>query len=74
MTLFEPVDGVDLSFFDLPMGIARFSPMTGLLTWDREYEQYVQAEVSRLMAEVKARRAALSEQAMTSDGVRMDRQ
>lgn len=67
MTLFERVDGVDLSFFDLPMGIASFCPMTGLLSWDKEYEQRVQAEVSRLMAEVALRRAALSEQAMNPE-------
>ncbi|MEO8589694.1 MAG: hypothetical protein ABI432_10025 [Flavobacteriales bacterium] len=67
MTLFERVDGVDLSFFDLPMGIARFSPMSGFLSWDKAYEEEVQAEVSRLMAEVALRRAAVNEQAMNPE-------
>lgn len=56
MTLFERVEGVDLSFFDLPMGMARFTPMTGFLTWNAEYEARVRPEVIRLMAEVNARR------------------
>ena len=64
MTLFERVDGVDLSFFDLPMGIAHFSPMTGFLSWDKDYDEHVQEEVARLMAEVALRRAGLNEQAM----------
>jgi len=67
MTLFERVDGVDLSFFDMPMGIARFSPMTGFLSWNKEYEERVQEEVSRLMAEIALRRAALGEQAMNPE-------
>jgi len=74
MTLFERVEGVDLSFFDLPMGIARFSPMTGLLTWDKEYDQRVQEEVSRLMAEVALRRSAQGEQAMNAEEDRTSHQ
>ncbi len=56
MTLFEQQDGLDLSFFDLPMGIARFTPMTGVVSWNAEYEQRVRPEVDRLMAEVALRR------------------
>lgn len=56
MTLFEQVDGLDLSFFDMPMGIARFTPMTGYLTWDRGYEEHIKPEADRLYAEVMLRR------------------
>lgn len=60
MTLFEGVPDLDLSFFDLPMGMARFCPTTGLLKWDLAYEQRIRSEVDRLMAEVRARRALCS--------------
>jgi hypothetical protein len=56
MTLFEKVDGLDLSFFDMPMGLARFTPMTGYLSWNRDYEEKVQPEAARLFAEVMLRR------------------
>ncbi|MCB0769357.1 MAG: hypothetical protein KDC00_03005 [Flavobacteriales bacterium] len=56
MTLFEKVDGLDLSFFDLPMGLANFSPTTGYLSWDKEYEERIRPEVDRLMAEVATHR------------------
>lgn len=74
MTLFERVEGVDLSFFDLPMGIAHFSPMTGFLSWDKDYDERVQEEVARLMAEVALRRARLSEQAMQQEKATSSRQ
>jgi hypothetical protein len=55
MTMFENVTDLDLSFFDLPMGLARFSPTTGYLTWDKDYEERIKPEVDRLMAEVRLR-------------------
>lgn len=58
MTLFERVPDLDLSFFDMPMGMARFCPMTGLLKWDAAYEGRIKPEVDRLMAEVRLRREA----------------
>lgn len=54
MTLFEQVPGLDLTFFDMPMGLARFCPMTGLLKWDAAYEERIRPEVERLMADVRA--------------------
>ena len=59
MTLFEPVEGVDLAYFDLPMGMARFTPMTGMVSWNAEYEERVRPVVDRLMAEVALRRQQL---------------
>ncbi len=56
MTLFENVPGVDLSFFDMPMGLARFSATTGMLSWDKAYEERIRPEVDRLMALVRAHR------------------
>lgn len=65
MTMFERVEGLDLSFFDMPMGLARFCPMTGLLKWDQGYEERIRPEVERLMGQVRARReAALSTSAV----------
>lgn len=60
MTLFERVAGLDLAFFDLPMGIARFTPMTGVIAWNKEYELRIQPEAERLMAEVALRRSTLA--------------
>ena len=59
MTLFERVPDLDLSFFDMPMGMARFCPTTGLLKWDGVYEERIRPEVERLMAEVRLRREAV---------------
>lgn len=41
--------GVDLSYFDLPVGIARFEPATGLTRWNIAYEGRVNAEARTLM-------------------------
>ncbi|MBK9176877.1 MAG: carboxypeptidase regulatory-like domain-containing protein [Flavobacteriales bacterium] len=59
MTLFERVAGLDLSFFDMPMGLARFTPMTGYLSWNKEYEERILPEAARLYAEVMLRRDPL---------------
>lgn len=56
MTMFASVAGLDLTFFDLPLGIAHFQPMTGVITWNSTYEARVKPEVDRLMAEIAARR------------------
>lgn len=71
MTMFESVNDLDLSFFDLPLGIARFTPMTGVISWNGDYELKVQPEVDRLMYKVALRR----EQLATLDAQRrVDRQ
>lgn len=59
MTLFERVEGLDLSFFDMPMGMARFTPMTGFISWNAAYEARIKPEAERLFAEVLARREQL---------------
>jgi hypothetical protein len=56
MALFEQMPGLDLTFFDMPMGIARFTPMTGVLSWNDGYGTRIRPEVDRLMAEVRIRR------------------
>lgn len=56
MTLFPNVPGLDLGFFDMPMGIARFTPMTGHLAWNDTYAMAIRPEVDRLIAEVDLRR------------------
>jgi hypothetical protein len=60
MTLFEPAADLDLSWFDMPMGMARFNPMTGHVAWNAEYERRVRPEVDRLMAEIALRREPLA--------------
>jgi hypothetical protein len=65
MTLFEQVPGVDLSFFDMPMGLARFSATTGRLSWDKAYEERIRPEVERLMAVVRAHREGIGTTALT---------
>jgi hypothetical protein len=67
MTLFEKVPDLDLSLFDMPMGMARFCPTTGLLKWDKVYEERMRPEVDRLMAEVRLRRQLV--QAVAEGGV-----
>ncbi len=42
-------DGMDLSYFDLPLGIAYFEPATGLTCWSVKYERSVTADVDELM-------------------------
>lgn len=68
MTLFEKVPDIDLSLFDLPMGLARFCPTTGFLSWDADYEGRIRPEVERLMAKIRLHNgaAAASEPASTS--------
>lgn len=52
MILFERVEGIDLSFFDMPLGMARFTPMTGLVAWNEGYRLSVEAEAQRLTTAV----------------------
>ncbi|MBX2982788.1 MAG: carboxypeptidase-like regulatory domain-containing protein [Flavobacteriales bacterium] len=44
-------DGIDLSFFDLPLGMAYFEPATGLTRWSVKYERSITADVLELMAD-----------------------
>ncbi len=58
MTMFERVDDLDLSFFDLPMGIARFDPLNGRMDWDEAYDGRIRCEVATLMDAVTRALAA----------------
>lgn len=63
MTMFERVADLDLSFFDLPMGIARFDPLNGRMDWDEAYDGRIRGEVAALMdavARAMAARGALA--------------
>ncbi len=42
--------GIDLSYFDLPLGMARFEPATGLTRWNMTYERIVNAAAQEVMA------------------------
>ena len=41
--------GVDLSYFDLPLGMAYFEPSTGLTRWNKAYEETVRAAALAVM-------------------------
>jgi hypothetical protein len=61
ITLFEQVPDMDLSFFaEMPMGMGRFVPMTGMLSWNATYAEEIAPEVERLIAEVRARRTTVT--------------
>lgn len=61
MTMFTRLSDMDLSFFDLPMGQARFEPATGLVTWDTEYDQRIRPEVQSLMIDYERRMTAMAD-------------
>ncbi len=61
MTLFERISDMDLSYFDLPMGMARFQPATGLVTWDEAYDSRIRAEVQSIMSEYERRMTATAD-------------
>lgn len=49
MTMLERLPELDLSLFDLPMGIARFDPLNGQVHWDEAYDQRIRPEIAVLM-------------------------
>ncbi len=61
MTLFEKIADLDLSFFDLPMGMARFEPATGLVSWDTDYDKRIREEVQGIMSEYERRMTAIAD-------------
>lgn len=67
MTMFQRLSSMDLSFFDLPMGQARFEPATGLVTWDTDYDKRIREEVQGIMNEYE-RRMMMMADASTSVG------
>lgn len=66
--LFEPVAELDLGWFDMPMGMARFNPMTGHVAWNAAYESRVRPEAERLTAEVLLRYEAIAQRRRSTDG------
>ncbi|MBK9074379.1 MAG: carboxypeptidase regulatory-like domain-containing protein [Flavobacteriales bacterium] len=50
MTMLERLPELDLSLFDLPMGIATFDPLNGRLSWDEGYDERIRPEITTLMA------------------------
>ena len=66
MTLFERIADMDLSFFDLPMGQARFEPATGLLSWDDAYDQRIREQVQSIMSEYERGMTATADASPTA--------
>lgn len=61
MTLFQRISDMDLSFFDLPMGQARFEPATGLVSWDTDYDLRIREQVQGIMSEYQRRMTAVAD-------------
>ncbi|HMU13853.1 MAG: hypothetical protein JST41_11360 [Bacteroidetes bacterium] len=60
MTLFQQLSDMDLSFFDMPMGMAFFEPATGLVRWDTDYDRRIRPEVQSLMIGYTRRMTAMA--------------
>ena len=56
MTLVERINGMDMAFFDMPLGLARFEPLTGSIVWSKAYEQRIAPKWASVMLEYEARR------------------
>lgn len=61
VALVERIPGMDMTFFDMPLGLARFEPLTGSIVWNKAYEQTIASKWSSLMLEYEARREDLAE-------------
>lgn len=59
MRLLAKRPDVDLSFQDLPLGIAFFEPATGHTRWSRAYERNIMADSHALMLQYEQQEAAL---------------
>ena len=57
----ERIPGMDLTFFDMPLGLAKFEPLTGSIVWNKAYEQAIGPKWGSLMLEYEARREELAE-------------
>lgn len=49
MSLFQELEGLDVSILDQPIGKAKYNPNTGALEFDFAYTQKIKDEISRLM-------------------------
>ncbi len=67
MTMIESLPTFDPGFFDMPMGRLRFEPATGLVSWNKEYEEWVRPLVDREMANYDAHWGATAEGIKPSD-------
>ena len=55
MTMMEEVKGFDHSYFDMPLGLAKYNPTTGFLSWSKKYEAQLTPELVQLMEEYNDR-------------------
>lgn len=51
MSLFEELEGLDVSILEQPIGKAKYNPNTGALEFDFAYTQKIKDELNRLMRE-----------------------
>lgn len=59
MTMMPRVEGTDLTFFDMPLGLARFEPLTGSIVWNKAYEQAIIPQWTAVMERYDAQRSLL---------------
>lgn len=67
MTMIEAISGLELDFFDMPVGRLRFEPATGLVSWNKEYEQWIRPQVEEMMQRYDALYSATAETLKPSD-------
>jgi hypothetical protein len=67
MTMIEAINGIELDFFDMPVGRLRFEPATGLVSWNKDYEQWIRPQVEAIMQRYDALYSATAETLKPSD-------
>lgn len=67
MTMIEVITGLELDFFDMPVGRLKFEPATGLVSWNKEYEQWIRPQVEAIMARYDALYDATAQTVKPSD-------
>ena len=55
MNMMEQVEHFDHSFFDLPLGLAKYNPLTGYLSWNKRYKEHLEPRLVSLMEEYSDR-------------------
>lgn len=51
MTMMGEVEGFDHSYFDMPLGLAKYNPSTGYLSWSKKYKSQLEPKLVALMEE-----------------------
>lgn len=60
VALFQWVEGVDLTLFEQPLGLAEYVHSVRKLTWDVQYTKTLEPQVARVMVQYERRMGTLS--------------